>query len=91
MPKSGIPRGGCRFFTLDGAVSARASASLSSSTALSAWREEAMESLSFRTVMFFSSSSTNFCIRSPDLTAQEPFSMMAKVRFWRFRAFMSSR
>ena len=41
--------------------------------------------------MFFISSSMNFCMRSPDLQAQEPFSIRAKVRFWRLRAFMSSR
>ena len=39
--------------------------------------------------MFFISSSTNFCIRSPDLQAQEPFSMRATVRFCRLCATMS--
>ena len=43
--------------------------------------EEARLSLSFSTVMPFISSSRNFCMRSPDLQAQEPFSTMATVRF----------
>ena len=68
-----------------------ASASVSSSTALSSPSEEARLSRSLSTVMFFISSLTNFCMRSPDFTAHEPFSMMAKVRFCRFSAFMSIR
>ena len=68
-----------------------ASARASSSPALSGWRAEARVRRSFRTVMSFISSSRNFCIRSPDLTAQEPFSMMAQVRFWKFSAFRCMR
>ena len=70
--------------------STMASARTSSSAALSAPMEEAMLSRSLRTVMFFSCSLMNFYIKSPDLLAQEPFSMRAKVRFCRFSAFMSS-
>ena len=68
-----------------------ASASVSSSTALSSPSEEARLSRSLSTVMFFISLLTNFCMRSPDFTAHEPFSMRAKVRFCRFSAFISIR
>lgn len=57
-----------------------ASASASSSVRLSVPMDEARLSRSLSTVMFLSSSLTNFCMRSPDFT-HEPFSMMAKVRF----------
>ena len=74
------------YFCTDSTI---ASASTSNSAALSAPMEEAMLSRSFRTVIFFSYSLMNFCIKSPDLLAQERFSMRAKVRFWRFSAFIS--
>ncbi|MPN51100.1 hypothetical protein SDC9_198742 [bioreactor metagenome] len=68
-----------------------ASARVSSSDSLSAPREEAMLTRSLSTVIFFISSLRNFCIRSPDLTAQDPFSIRATVRFCTFSAFMSRR
>ena len=48
-------------------------------------------SRSLSTVMFFSSLLTNFCMRSPDFTAHEPFSMRAKVRFCSFSEVHSQR
>ena len=69
--------------------STKTSTSVSISSRFTLLVDEVNPTFSFKTVISFTWVSKNYCNKSPDFLAQEPFSTIATVLFCKFNALIS--